>query len=115
TRNTTRATPASRLATDARQTGERWNERLFRREPIVALAILEPVEVRRQRRPRHVLARHADERAGEVGRAGRRGFIREDAGVEELGQPGPLGRARAIREAQTLEIHVDAQLDAARG
>src|SRR5262245_50741796 len=41
---------------------------------VLALAVFEPVEVRRVRRARHVLAGHSDEGTGEIGRARRRRF-----------------------------------------
>ena len=48
------------------------------------LPIVEPVEIGRLARTGKVLARHADERPREVGQARSRGFIRQDAGVEDL-------------------------------
>ncbi len=52
---------------------------------IFPLAIFEPVEIGMEPRAGRVLASQADERAGEVGRARRGRFVRQDRGVELLG------------------------------
>src|SRR6185436_7940478 len=81
---------------------------------VVALAVLEVVEIRGVRRARHVLAGHADEGTGKVGIARDGGFVREDAGVEHFGYPVPGSGADTPGETQPLQVDFDAQLDAAR-
>src|SRR4029079_18901471 len=68
------------------------------------LDVLEPVEIGGTAGAGHVLARHADEGAGEVRQPRRRGFVRKDAGVELLRNPRPVRAADAIGEMQTLVI-----------
>src|SRR5688572_2450451 len=78
---------------------------------VVPLPVLEPIEVCRQRCAGKVLTCHTHERAGEVGQAWCRGFVGENAGIEQLRQPLPRGSADAVGEVQSFVVHVDAQLD----
>src|SRR3954469_17258258 len=59
-------------------------------DTVVPLHVFEKVEIRGPCRPSGVLAAHSDERAGEVRRAGRRGFVGKDAGVENVRHPLPV-------------------------
>ena len=71
--------------------GTRWTHilrvgglRLPDRFAVIALAILEKLEIGRLSRSRAVLAANADERAGEVRQGGRPRFIGHNARVENL-------------------------------
>src|SRR3954469_18266543 len=89
------------------------SKRAKARKPEHSLAIQEIIEVGMRAGSRHVLARHADKRAGEICCAGHLGFVRQDGGVENLGQALPLVRTDAISESQPLLVHFHAQFDGA--
>src|SRR6187402_824257 len=77
------------------------------------IAIVKPVEVRGMRGSRHILARDADECAGEVRETRCGGLIREDARIERQRQPLPLVRPfQSEGEQQPLAIDLRTQLDA---
>ena len=59
-------------------------------DTVVSLHVFKKIEIRGLCGPGGVLAAHPDECAGEVRRAGRRGFVGKDAGVENVRHPLPF-------------------------
>lgn len=58
---------------------------------VITLDVFEPAEIRRPGGTRQALAGHARESAGEVGLASGGTFVRENAGVDGLRRPLPIG------------------------
>src|SRR4051812_21132756 len=79
-------------------------------DTIVALDVFEEFEIRGLCGPGGVLAAHPDECAREVRRAGRRGFVGQDAGIENVRHPLPFEAVEAEREAQAFVVDLDPQV-----
>src|ERR1051325_6148146 len=104
--------PARRARPGLPREGEAsWFLRAGHIADVLPLAVREPIELRWRGRAREILTRHADECPGEIRQPRRARLIGEDAGVELLRKPLPPSLLHAIREAQPLVVHFNAEFD----
>src|SRR3569833_4097259 len=85
-------------------------ERIF---AVAAFLVFEEIKIGGAGGSGHVMAGHADESAGEIRHAGCGGFVREDAGVELLGEPAPVlvYSFDAVGLMEAFEINFHAQMN----